>query len=73
MESGYGEILQWLVGASLGAVVVLIVASLAVCDRLRKIHHSVRNIEHFAKHLHHSAHQEWRGEQEEAPFKDSDG
>jgi hypothetical protein len=62
MESGYNSVLPWLVGAILVAVAVLILTSIEVCDRLRKIHHSLRNIEHHAKHLHHTGREEWQGE-----------
>ena len=42
----------WAVGAAWWSlVVVAIAASIAIYDRLRRIHHSLRNIEHFAKKL----------------------
>jgi hypothetical protein len=63
MESAYSGVLPWLVGAGLAGVVVLILTSIEVCDRLRKIHHSLRNIEHHTKHVHHSAREEWQGEE----------
>jgi hypothetical protein len=64
------EFLAWL--GLLGAVLVLGfgVVLLAMYDRLRQMHHALRNIEHHAKHLAHATREPWRGESDDSALPD---
>jgi hypothetical protein len=72
MESNYGNSLQPLLWLCSAAVVVLIAVAFAILGRLRKIHHCLRNIEHYAKHARLPEHEEWRGAENGASLSDSD-
>jgi len=54
----------WAVFALCLVAVAIAVASCALYQRLRAIHHSLRNIEHYAKKLAHPTDED-RGEREE--------